>query len=125
MAVMGPRFAPGLAVMRVGAVGTVAGVTAAERAEKAPVPTALVARTWNWYAVPLVNPVTPRLVAPAVAGRNAPTWVLVPLRTTRTWNPVIGEPPSLPGVQLTVADAFPRVTAPSVGAAGATATPVP
>ena len=60
-----------------GAPGAVAGgatgVTEFDRAEKAPAPTPLVACTWNWYAVPLVRPVTTRLVAVGPAGRNAPT----------------------------------------------------
>ena len=55
------------------AVPDVAGVTAAVRAEKAPVPTALVAWTWNLTAVPLTSPLTTRLVEPATAVRNAPS----------------------------------------------------
>ena len=58
-----------------GAPGTVAlGVTASDLTEKALVPTALMAWTWNLTAVPLTSPVTTRLVAPAAAGRRSPTW---------------------------------------------------
>jgi hypothetical protein len=42
----------------VGAPGTVAGVTAADDADSAPLPTAFVACTVKVYAVPFVNPVT-------------------------------------------------------------------
>jgi hypothetical protein len=61
------------AVPMVGVPGTVAGVTALDRVEKTPVPTAFVAWTWNLYGVPLTRPVTVRLVAPAAAGNKAPT----------------------------------------------------
>jgi hypothetical protein len=47
----------------VGAPGTADGVTGAEAAESAPVPTALIAATVNVYAVPFVSPVTVKLVA--------------------------------------------------------------
>ena len=48
----------------VGAPGTVRGITAADVADTAPVPTLLVALTRNVYEVPFVKPVT---VAEAVA----------------------------------------------------------
>ena len=64
-----------------GAPGTVAGVTALEDAEAGPVPMALVAVTVKWYVVPLVRPVTTRLVAAAPAGRSAPTCTLAALST--------------------------------------------
>ena len=48
-------------------IGTVAGVTAAEAAEIAPVPNVLTACTRKLYAVPLVSPVTVVLV-------NGPLW---------------------------------------------------
>ena len=83
------------------------------------VPMALVAVTVKWYVVPLVNPVTTRLVAAAPAGRRAPTCTFAAL-STRTLYPVIAEPPLLAGtVHLTVADALPAVATPIPGADGA------
>src|SRR6185312_8736425 len=73
MASIVPRFFPDEAVPITGAPGTVAGVTAADSTEKTPVPTALVAWTWNLTAVPLTRPVTARLVASAAACRRTPT----------------------------------------------------
>jgi hypothetical protein len=49
---------PRTPVTAVGAPGTVAGVTAADATDSAPLPTALVACTVNVYAVPFVKPVT-------------------------------------------------------------------
>ena len=49
---------PPVAVPMVGAPGTVDGVTLFDAADAAPWPFALVARTVNVYAVPLVRPVT-------------------------------------------------------------------
>ena len=49
---------PPVAVPMVGAPGTVAGITAFEAADAAPVPTELVAVTVKVYDVPLVRPVT-------------------------------------------------------------------
>ena len=49
---------PPVAVPIVGAPGTVAGVTELDAAEAALLPMALVAKTVNVYAVPLVRPVT-------------------------------------------------------------------
>jgi hypothetical protein len=54
---------PGVPEIPVGAPGTAPGVTGAEAAESAPVPTALIAATANVYAVPFVSPVTVKLVA--------------------------------------------------------------
>src|SRR6478735_5301482 len=118
VALIAPPATPAVAVPMSGAPGTVAGVTAIDRAEKALVPTAFTAATWKRYAVPLVRPVTTRLVAAAPAGRRAPTWVPAAL-TTRTENPVMGEPPLVPAVHRTVAEALPGVAVPIVGAAGA------
>ena len=49
---------PATAVGAAGVPGTVAGVTALDPGEAAPVPTALVAETVKVYAVPLVKPDT-------------------------------------------------------------------
>ena len=68
---------PATAETPVGEPGTVAGVTVLDRAEKIPVPSSLVAWTWNLTAVPLTSPVTFRLVAPAGAERAAPRAVPV------------------------------------------------
>src|SRR3954452_15266890 len=113
-----PAAEPAVAVPMTGAPGTVAGVTALDSAEKVLVPTAFTAATWKRYVVPLVSPVTTRLVAAAPAGRRTPTWVPAAL-TTRTENPVMGEPPLVPAVHVTVAVVLPRVAVPIVGAAGA------
>ena len=64
---------PAVAITAVGAPGTVLGVTAALSNDAGERPTTLVAVTVNLYAVPLVRPVTVRLVAPAAAGRSRPT----------------------------------------------------
>jgi hypothetical protein len=68
VAVTAPPAVPDAAVPITGAPGTVAGMTTADSAEFGPVPTALVAATWNWLLAPLVRPLTTRLVA------NAATW---------------------------------------------------
>src|SRR5947209_19491069 len=65
----------------VDAAGGAVGVTVLLAAEKAPVPTTLVAATWKVYAVPLVSPVT-EVVVTLPSGRSAPTWV-VPVNTRR------------------------------------------
>src|SRR5665647_1787612 len=119
-AVILPPAAPEEAVPMRAARGTVAGVTAPDRADSAPVPTALRAWTWNRTAMPLASPVTLRLVAPAAAGRRAPTWALAAL-TTRTENPVIAEPPLAGAVKRTSAKALPLVAVPISGAPGVVA----
>src|SRR4051794_10943597 len=76
IAVSAPPTAPCVGAPMTGGPGTVApavGVTVFEEAEKAPVPTLLVAATWKWYGVPFVSPVTTRLVVPAAEGRRTPT----------------------------------------------------
>jgi hypothetical protein len=60
-------FAPGVRVVRVGAPGTVAGVTLEDEADHELVPIEFVAATLKMYAVPLVNPVTVSVVAPAAS----------------------------------------------------------
>ena len=81
----------------VGTPGTVLGVTAALEDDAGEVPATLVAVTANVYEVPLANPVTVPVVAPAVL-TVAPPWDAV------TVYPVIGEPPLLAGaVQVTTA----------------------
>jgi hypothetical protein len=57
---------PPVAVMAVGAPGTVAGVTLLDGLEAGLVPIALVAVTVNVYAVPLLRPLTVADVAPVV-----------------------------------------------------------
>jgi hypothetical protein len=61
---------------------TAIGVTVFDSAEGVPDPTALTAETWSRYTVPLVKPVTTRLVAEGTAVRSTPTWVLVASSTT-------------------------------------------
>src|SRR5207342_3876185 len=116
VALTAPPATPDVAVPMTGAPGTVAGVTLFDDADAALVPMALVAVTVKWYVVPLVNPVTTRLVAAAPAGRRAPTCAFAAL-STRTLYPVMAEPPLLAGtVHLTVADALPAVATPIPGA---------
>ena len=104
----------GVRAVTVGATNSVRGVTAAERADAAPVPAALVAATSNVYAVPLVRPVT-------TAEDTVPATVCVRARVVpakaRTRYPVMAEPPLLAGaVHRTVAEAFAAVGVPIVGA---------
>src|SRR5665647_3722681 len=94
------------------------GITTADRAEKGPDPTALMAWTRSATEVPLARPVTVRLVAPAAAGRRAPIGVPVPALTTCTASPVIGDPPLAGAVHVTVAVPVPAVAVPIAGAAG-------
>ena len=81
VAEVGPAAAATPMIGAAGAVAAAAGATALDDAEKALVPIALVAATWNVTAVPLTRPVTTRLVAPAPAGRIAPTCTLAALST--------------------------------------------
>ena len=79
VAVIGEPLEPFDGLLMVGAPGTVAGaagVTVLDSADKALLPAELVAMTWNRTAVPLVKPVTTKLVEPAAAVRNAPTCVV-------------------------------------------------
>ncbi len=68
---------PAVPVTPVGAPGVVAGVTAAEGDESGPVPTAVTAATVKVYAVPLVRPVTVKLVAAVVV--CTAVWAVVPM----------------------------------------------
>ena len=93
---------PAVAVPIVGAPGTVAGVTAFDAADEAPVPIAFVACTVNVYAVPLVSPTTVIGLAPPVA--------VIPPGLDVTLYDVIALPPfEAGGVKLTVACALPAV----------------
>ena len=90
------------------------GVTAAEGADAAEIPTALVAVTVNVYALPFVRPETvepvPVVVVPPQAG-HAGDGVIV--------YPVIAEPPSeTGGDQATVAELSPAAAVTAVGAPG-------
>ena len=125
VAVMGLPLVPFVAARMAGAPGAVgpagtAGVTLLDGADWPLVSgTALVAVTVKWTAVPFARPVTTRLVAPAGAGRGAPTGAL-PAVNTLTVKPVIAAPPLLVGaVQLTVAEALPAVAVPMAGTDGA------
>ncbi len=112
---------PATAATPVGAPGTDAtdeGVTELDAADGGPAPTALLAVTWNVYAVPLVSPETTEDVAPADAGVDG--WATVPTNGVTTY-PVIGLPPFAGAVQLTVADALPATAVGAAGAAGTVA----
>jgi hypothetical protein len=108
---------PARAEAPVGPPGTVAGVTAVEGSDAAPVPTALVAVTVKVYDVPLVRPLTVQDVAPVVVQ------VLLPGDEVTVY-PVMALPPSLAGaVHDTEAEAFPGVADTPVGAPGAVGPP--
>src|SRR6476659_2496467 len=102
VAEVGPAAAATPMIGAPGAVAAAAGVTTLDDAEKALVPMALMAATWNVTGVPLTSPVTTRLVAPATAGRMAPSCTLAAL-STFTEYPVIADPPLAGAVQVTVA----------------------
>jgi hypothetical protein len=55
---------PAVAMLIVGAPGTVAGVTLLDATDTAPVPTPFVAVTVKVYGVPLLSPLTVRGLAP-------------------------------------------------------------
>ena len=114
-----PPATPEVASRIAGARGTAAGCTALERAEKAPVPTAFTARTWNFTAVPLTSPVTFKLVALPLARRSTPTVRFVFALTTRTEYPVIFEFPVFGARQRTIAERSLGTGIPITGALGA------
>src|SRR6476469_2949639 len=98
-----------------GLPGTVAGVTVLELADAAPVPLALTACTLKLYAVPLVRPETSAL---GVLPETVSVLTVVPPIRTCTSQPVTGDPPSLPGVQLRLTLVLPRTAVTAVGALG-------
>jgi hypothetical protein len=98
-----------VATIPVGAVGTVDGMTALERVEDAPVPSALAAVTENLVNEPLASPVTTQVV-PDVEQ-------VCPLVDTTTY-PVMVEPSSKGAVHDTVAWPLPGVALTPVGASG-------
>ena len=97
-----------------GGPGALAGVTALDRTEAPPAPTALVAVTLNVYVVPLVSPLTVELVVVVVNPvhrEHAGDGVRVYL--------VIGEPPFEAGaLKVTVAVPSPALAATPVGTPG-------
>ena len=107
-----------LTVPIVGAVGTVAGWNVFDAADGGLVPCAFVAVTRHVYVYPFVSPVTTIGLDEPLVDRDTPPLVEV----HDTVKLVIGLPPSEPGVNVTDADAFPRVAVPIVGAAGAVPT---
>jgi hypothetical protein len=112
---------PRTGIPMVGAPGTPTGVTEAERADEALLPTALTATTPNVYVVPLVRPVTVMLIAVAGAWTVRTGVVALPTNTC-TSNRVIGDPPLLAGGdQFTTAAALPPVGVPMTGAPGTVA----
>src|SRR5205085_2415025 len=91
-----------LTLGRTGRAGLVDGVTRFDGVLAGESPTAFVALTVNVYPVPLASPLTVALVWSPATVLVTPPGALVIVY------PVIGEPFAAPGVQLTVADAFPR-----------------
>jgi len=107
-----------LTVPIVGASGTVAGWTKFDAADGALVPFAFVAVTRHVYVYPFVSPDTTIGLDEPLAEPDAP-----PLTEVHDIVKLVtGIPPSEPGVNVTDADAFPRVAVPIVGAAGAVPT---
>jgi hypothetical protein len=87
------------------------GVTEFEAELAGPGPLAFVAVTVKVYAAPLVSPAT-------IIGLVVPVPVIPPGLEVTVY-PVIGEPPLLAGaVNVTMAEAFPAVAVPIVGAPG-------
>ena len=110
---------PAVEVPILGAPGLVAGITALERDESGPAPTALTAWTWNRTGTPPGSPVKLRLVAGAATSFEAMSFVPVAASTMRTWYRMIGEPPSAMGaVHTATASAVPEVAGMIAGAAG-------
>jgi len=102
---------PGVALFITGAPGNAAGLTARERAEAGPVPTAFVALTVKVYDVPFVRPVT-------TIGLVRPVAILDPGLDVTVYE-VIGAPPLFAGgVKLTEACAFPATAVTVLGAEG-------
>ncbi len=102
---------PATAETVVGAVGTPAGVTAADALEALPVPAAFVAVTVKVYAVPLARPVT-------VIGDAEPVPVKLPGVEVTVYE-VMAEPPFEAGaVNATLACPLPAVAETAVGAPG-------
>jgi hypothetical protein len=112
---------PFAGVPMVGAPGTPSGVTLAEELENGPVPTTLMAATVNVYASPMESPVTVQVVAvlDVDEGHASVVGVEVVTFSAVTVYPVIALPPVFIGaLQLTVAEPFPFVGVPMVGAPG-------
>ena len=100
-----------MAATLLGAPGGPDGVTVFDEADDGPGPVQLVAVTVNEYAVPLVSPVT-------VHGEDAQVAVMPPGDEVTVY-PVIGAPPFEAGaVKVTLAEPFPAVAVPMVGAPG-------
>lgn len=109
---------PAVPVTAVGAPGTVRGVMAAEVADAAPVPAALMAETLNVYAVPLTRPVTVR-VTPLLPVSATAVVHVVPSVDLSMRYPVTALPPLLAGaVQDRLTEAFPPVPETAVGTSG-------
>jgi len=112
---------PAVAVTPVGAPGTVAGVTEFDAVDPALVPTTLVAVTLNVYAVPLVSPVTDRVVAggfPFTPATVRAVCAVVPTNGVIVYR-VMTLPPLDGAVQFTVADALPAAAVTAAGTPGA------
>ena len=98
------------------APGTVAGVTAFDKLDDAPVPKLLIAVTINVYAVPLVSP------AKVAVWVEPPVVTVWPPGLAVILYPVIDEPPVDAGaLQLTEASALPAVAVTLMGAPGTVA----
>jgi hypothetical protein len=101
--------APADAVTLLGAVGTVAGMTALDAMDEGPTPAPFGAATVKEYEVPFVRPKTEQLNVPRAIHVSPPGEEVARYE-------VIGEPPSLAGAtQLTVAMVFPATATGPVG----------
>jgi hypothetical protein len=108
---------PATAVGFAGLTGTLSGVTGVDGSEAVLVPTLFLAFTVNVYGVPFFNPVTVHVKG------NVPVVLVavqvLPVGFDVTLYEMIGAPPSVGAVQLTLAAPFPAT---ADGAAGATGT---
>lgn len=90
--------------------------------EAALLPTSLVATTWNWYACPFVKPVT---IDDVTDDPNEAPLVHEDAPASRYWTTYpVGETVPVGADHVTVADAFPGVTAGLVGAFGGVRTSI-
>src|SRR6185437_9281837 len=103
---------PAVACTMLGFDGGATGTTGLEGVDVGPVPTALWARTVNVWAVPLWIPVSVQASGPPVQVQVVPCGVAV------TVYEVIGLPPFVGAVHVTVADSRPAVAWGAAGCAG-------
>jgi hypothetical protein len=108
---------PETAFTAVGAAGATATITAFDAADAGPVPTPLVAWTWQVYVLPSVRPLTTIGLLGPLATPVVPPLLDVQVAVKL----VMGRPLVVPAVNGTLRPAPDRVTVPIVGALGTVA----